>query len=283
MSSGVVILPLRFRRGRGRMGRESKRGCRFLFGFMVWFMDYGLYSKRARLMLEIILGGSQTMAYGTPASRFADMRPFVAASVAQGQPIIAVALNYRLSIFAFGDGEGEGEFNLALKDQRVGIEWVRRYIDAFGGDPDQITLAGESAGAVYVHGHLFTGAPVKRAVLMSGHLPLSPPLPRGFAGPLLEKLVKKAEEGGYAGGSLREVKVDELVGYVREVGWPSMWLQQEGELAKWKIGEEGVEELLIGDCEYEVSLQSVVGSCNVRLLTWLVCLCEVGYLPYGVR
>lgn len=72
------------------------------------------------------------MSYGTPSSRFGDLRPFVAASVVQGEPIIAVALNYRVSIFAFGDGEGD--MNFALKDQRNGIEWVRKYIGSFGGD-----------------------------------------------------------------------------------------------------------------------------------------------------
>lgn len=46
--------------------------------------------------------------------------------------MIFVTVNYRLNIFSFGDGK---EKNLGLKDQRLAIEWVRRNIASFGGDP----------------------------------------------------------------------------------------------------------------------------------------------------
>lgn len=52
-----------------------------------------------------------------------------------GKPFIFVSINYRLNIFSFGDGK---EKNLALKDQRLGIDWVRKNIAAFGGDPVRI-------------------------------------------------------------------------------------------------------------------------------------------------
>lgn len=42
-----------------------------------------------------------------------------------------VTVNYRLNIFAFGD---DSEVNLALKDQRLAIEWVHKHIAGFGGD-----------------------------------------------------------------------------------------------------------------------------------------------------
>jgi carboxylesterase type B len=57
----------------------------------------------------------------------------VADSIALNQPIIIVFVNYRLNIFAFGDGRGE--CNLALKDQALGLRWVRKHISGFGGDP----------------------------------------------------------------------------------------------------------------------------------------------------
>lgn len=56
----------------------------------------------------------------------------MADSIRAGKPIIFVSINYRLNIFSFGDGK---EKNLALKDQQLGIDWVRKNIASFGGDP----------------------------------------------------------------------------------------------------------------------------------------------------
>lgn len=61
-----------------------------------------------------------------------DPTKIVADSSTNKLPIIFVSINYRLNIFSFGDGK---EKNLALKDQRLGIDWVRRNIASFGGDP----------------------------------------------------------------------------------------------------------------------------------------------------
>lgn len=57
----------------------------------------------------------------------------MAQSIELGKPIVLVTIHYRLNIFGFGDQEGE--LNLGLQDQRVSIEWVKRYIKDFGGDP----------------------------------------------------------------------------------------------------------------------------------------------------
>lgn len=58
-------------------------------------------------------------------------------------------MNYRLgtldNLFLPGISEG----NLALKDLIAALYWVRKNIECFGGDPDQITVAGQSAGAWY--------------------------------------------------------------------------------------------------------------------------------------
>lgn len=49
------------------------------------------------------------------------------------KPTIVVTINYRLNAFAFGDCKGE--INLALKDQRMAIDFVSSHIAGFGGDP----------------------------------------------------------------------------------------------------------------------------------------------------
>ena len=62
--------------------------------------------------------------------------------------VVTVTINYRLGadgFLLFGDG---GPENRGLLDQVAALEWVRDNIAAFGGDPDQVTIAGESAGAM---------------------------------------------------------------------------------------------------------------------------------------
>ncbi|KAL5332203.1 Alpha/Beta hydrolase protein [Aspergillus crustosus] len=78
-------------------------------------------------------------------------------SVDIGLPVIYVSSNYRLNSFGFSASEElakEGLLNLGLKDQRLAMKWVKKHISKFGGDPDQITLWGESAGAWSISTHL---------------------------------------------------------------------------------------------------------------------------------
>lgn len=68
------------------------------------------------------------------------------------QPTVDLLIieSYRLGIFGFPNAAGLPitEQNLGLLDQRLGIEWVRDNIANFGGDPNRITLWGQSAGAI---------------------------------------------------------------------------------------------------------------------------------------
>lgn len=69
------------------------------------------------------------------------------------RPFVFVAVNYRVAGFGFMPGkeamEG-GAGNLGLLDQRMGLQWVADNIASFGGDPDKVTIWGESAGAISV-------------------------------------------------------------------------------------------------------------------------------------
>ncbi|PWY68409.1 catalytic protein [Aspergillus heteromorphus CBS 117.55] len=206
-------------------------------------------SGSAKGPLPVLLwihGGSQVVTFCSAASKVCDPIKVVADSIQADQPIIFVSINYRLNIFSFGDGK---EKNLAIKDQKLGIEWVRNNISAFGGDPDNITLAGESAGAVYAHAHLVTGTPVKRAVLASGTLYLSHPLPLERGQGLIQALETKVQELGQP--SLRQASVPALIRALEECKVNTMWIQEEEEFRDWETKPELVEEVMIGDTEYE--------------------------------
>lgn len=60
-----------------------------------------------------------------------------------------VTINYRLGIYGFSGAPGLPQ-NLALRDQRMAVEWVRDNIASFGGNPAQITVFGDSAGGASV-------------------------------------------------------------------------------------------------------------------------------------
>ncbi|MCE7008003.1 carboxylesterase family protein [Kibdelosporangium philippinense] len=60
--------------------------------------------------------------------------------------VVLVTFNYRLGIEGFAQIEGKPA-NRGLLDQVAALEWVRDNIGAFGGDPDQVTIFGQSAGA----------------------------------------------------------------------------------------------------------------------------------------
>jgi para-nitrobenzyl esterase len=72
--------------------------------------------------------------------------------------IIFVSFNYRLGIFGFlahpeltAESDHHSSGNYALMDMIAAISWVKKNIGAFGGDPDRITIAGQSAGSASVN------------------------------------------------------------------------------------------------------------------------------------
>ena len=80
------------------------------------------------------------------------------------EEIIFVAVNYRLGPFGFLSlGIDEAPGNQGLLDQRLAMLWVRDNIASFMGDPDQVTIAGESAGSFSVFYHMMSpGSQVTR-------------------------------------------------------------------------------------------------------------------------
>ncbi|KAI8071515.1 Alpha/Beta hydrolase protein [Gongronella butleri] len=77
----------------------------------------------------------------------------IAQSEKGGTPIVAVSINYRLGGFGFlasKEASDAGILNAGFKDQIMAVRWVKENIAAFGGDPNQITVWGESAGGISV-------------------------------------------------------------------------------------------------------------------------------------
>ncbi|XP_055316701.1 juvenile hormone esterase-like [Sitodiplosis mosellana] len=85
--------------------------------------------------------------------------------------VVLVTINYRLGPFGFANFDRYGYTgNMGFKDQREALKWVKMNIIYFGGDPDAISLLGESSGAASVHLHLLGASCeyINRAIMLSG-------------------------------------------------------------------------------------------------------------------
>lgn len=102
-------------------------------------------------------------------------------SMAENGGVIVVTINYRLGAFGFlhlAGVDSSYTANLGLLDQIAALKWVRENIEAFGGDPEQVTVFGESAGAMSIASLLAMPAAkglFQKAILESGASQIIPP------------------------------------------------------------------------------------------------------------
>nr|AJP62551.1 carboxylesterase [Oxya chinensis] len=86
--------------------------------------------------------------------------------------VLFVSINYRLGLLGFlSTGDEVVPGNMGLKDQVEALRWVQRNIAAFGGDPERVTIFGESAGGASIHYHILSPLSkglYKNAIAMSG-------------------------------------------------------------------------------------------------------------------
>ena len=68
-------------------------------------------------------------------------------SLALAGDVIVVKISYRLGAEGYIWHPEKGVGNLGLEDQKTALRWIRRHIASFGGDPDNVTVFGQSAGA----------------------------------------------------------------------------------------------------------------------------------------
>ncbi|KAI0351843.1 carotenoid ester lipase precursor [Trametes cingulata] len=127
-------------------------------------------------------------------------------SIEIGQPIIFVAMNYRLSAFGFLGGrqiQEAGLGNLGLQDQREALRWVQKHISAFGGDPTKVTIWGESAGSQSVAFQMLTNGGNTDGLFRAGWMESGSALPSGSFSKLQPTFDFIASETGCA--SARDV------------------------------------------------------------------------------
>jgi para-nitrobenzyl esterase len=101
------------------------------------------------------------------------------------QGVVVVTLNYRLGFLGFlahpaltAESSTESSGNYGLMDQQAALRWVQRNITKFGGDADNVTIFGESAGGLSAHAHLaspLSAGLFDRAIAQSGAYGLREP------------------------------------------------------------------------------------------------------------
>ncbi|HVH45819.1 MAG TPA: carboxylesterase family protein, partial [Labilithrix sp.] len=128
----------------------------------VWAPAHAKSTSRLPVMVWIHGGGFESGSAGNP---IADGR-----ALAKRGDLVIVSLQYRIGIIGFLALEGAAA-NRGLLDLVLGLEWVQREIEAFGGDPERVTLFGSSAGGASVAALLAlpeARACFHRAIVQSG-------------------------------------------------------------------------------------------------------------------
>ncbi|XP_049947773.1 venom carboxylesterase-6-like [Schistocerca serialis cubense] len=113
--------------------------------------------------------------------------------------VVIVSINYRLGLLGFlSTGDEVVPGNMGLKDQTEALRWVQRNIAAFGGDPDRVTIFGQSAGGASIHYHILSPMSkglYKNAIAMSG----SALNPWAFSRNATDRAIRFAQHLGYTG------------------------------------------------------------------------------------
>ncbi|UUU36247.1 carboxylesterase family protein [Streptomyces sp. CA-210063] len=138
---------------------------------------------------------------GSPASPWYDGRAFARDGV------VRVTVGYRLGVDGFAVLD-DVPTNLALRDLLLALDWVRDNIAAFGGDPDRVTVAGQSAGGAAVLALLSSPARdgrFHRAVSLSGGFFEARAVP-DFLDRLAHGLDVPATRAGFGGPSVEELQ-----------------------------------------------------------------------------
>ena len=155
----------------------------------------------------------------------ASVRSWSESGVFADEGVMLVTANYRLGALGWMAGGGL-EGNYGLSDQREALRWVRDHIAAFGGDDSQITVGGESAGAMSILAHIASPEAAglfDAAIVESGTIALpygTPTEPGTFLVELSRKLGCPQDGGGDVAACLRALSSEEINSTVTEMANP---------------------------------------------------------------
>lgn len=150
--------------------------------------------------------------------------------------VVLVSIAYRVGQLGFlahpelsAENENHISGNYGLLDMIAALKWVKKNIAAFGGDPDKVTIFGESAGGIAVS--MLCASPLAKglfhgAISQSGGS-FGPPRPTSYPGENMKRLADAesagetcVKNGGYASiAELRKIAPDKLPA-VRGLAWP---------------------------------------------------------------
>jgi para-nitrobenzyl esterase len=164
-----------------------------------------------RPVLVWIHGGAFTIGSGS-------QRVFGSTTLARRGDAVIVTINYRLGALGFLrlsatslGRELTATGNEGLLDQVAALEWVRREIARFGGDPDNVTIFGESAGSISCS--LLLTMPRARGLFHRAILQSGPPTlvaPPALSGRVAQVVLEKLGDAAGSAARLRELPVDAI-------------------------------------------------------------------------
>jgi para-nitrobenzyl esterase len=132
------------------------------------------------------------------------------------QGVVVVTINYRLGVLGYlahpelsAESRKNISGNYGLMDQIEALRWIERNIAAFGGDPDNVTIAGESAGALSVM-YLMASPPARglfdKAIAQSAYMISTPELRSSRYGDIAAETVGVWLQGRLAQSSLADLR-----------------------------------------------------------------------------
>jgi para-nitrobenzyl esterase len=170
---------------------------------------------------------------------------------------VVVTMNYRLGAFGFfahpaltADSSSKSSGNYGIMDMLASLEWVQENIAAFGGDPDNVTIFGQSAGAMAIASliaspraaGLFDRA-IAQSIMGAGVAPGMSTLERAEAA----GLAAASEAGVSTAAELRALPADEVVAKFRSAGMiVDGWVIPEDPALTFAAGRQNPVDVLLG-------------------------------------